>query len=158
MSNRSVKYDIRLRSLVLMREHCIKARFLWEGPTAGLFKMIQTSERERETQWQCGEEKWLLKPLQQFFMVENQDGRRRDIQYEKMLTNLTCLPPCSTSEIPQFRLPYEVVQFEIGLMKDLGVKVFPSHSVFKCLKSAHCEMLEYMHCSNCLAMKSSVCC
>lgn len=30
---------------------------------------------------------------------------------------------CSTSEIPQFRLPYEVVQFEIDLMKDLGVKV-----------------------------------
>uniref|UniRef100_A0A3Q2VX81 Dihydropyrimidine dehydrogenase [NADP(+)] n=1 Tax=Haplochromis burtoni TaxID=8153 RepID=A0A3Q2VX81_HAPBU len=29
----------------------------------------------------------------------------------------------STSEIPQFRLPYEVVQFEINLMKDLGVKV-----------------------------------
>lgn len=30
---------------------------------------------------------------------------------------------CSTAEIPQFRLPYEVVQFEIDLMKDLGVKV-----------------------------------
>ncbi|CAI5642265.1 unnamed protein product [Oreochromis niloticus] len=29
----------------------------------------------------------------------------------------------SMSEIPQFRLPYEVVQFEINLMKDLGVKV-----------------------------------
>uniref|UniRef100_UPI0025AE0F18 dihydropyrimidine dehydrogenase [NADP(+)] isoform X1 n=1 Tax=Doryrhamphus excisus TaxID=161450 RepID=UPI0025AE0F18 len=29
----------------------------------------------------------------------------------------------STSEIPQFRLPYEAVQFEIDLMKDLGVKV-----------------------------------
>ncbi|KAM4556436.1 dihydropyrimidine dehydrogenase [NADP(+)] [Fundulus diaphanus] len=29
----------------------------------------------------------------------------------------------STSEIPQFRLPYEVVQFEVDLMKDLGVKV-----------------------------------
>ncbi|KAI7809865.1 dihydropyrimidine dehydrogenase [Triplophysa rosa] len=29
----------------------------------------------------------------------------------------------STSEIPQFRLPYEVVQFEIDLMEDLGVKV-----------------------------------
>lgn len=36
-----------------------------------------------------------------------------------------CLPVfvCSTAEIPQFRLPYEVVQFEIDLMKDLGVKV-----------------------------------
>ncbi|KAG7235750.1 hypothetical protein INR49_002252 [Caranx melampygus] len=37
------------------------------------------------------------------------------------------LPPPSempdTAEIPQFRLPYEVVQFEIDLMKDLGVKV-----------------------------------
>ncbi|KAK6484698.1 dihydropyrimidine dehydrogenase [Huso huso] len=29
----------------------------------------------------------------------------------------------STSEIPQFRLPYSVVDFEIKLMKDLGVKV-----------------------------------
>ncbi|XP_075887436.1 dihydropyrimidine dehydrogenase [NADP(+)]-like isoform X2 [Nelusetta ayraudi] len=29
----------------------------------------------------------------------------------------------STSEIPQFRLPYEAVSFEINLMKDLGVKV-----------------------------------
>ncbi|XP_032884780.1 dihydropyrimidine dehydrogenase [NADP(+)] [Amblyraja radiata] len=29
----------------------------------------------------------------------------------------------STSEIPQFRLPYDVVKFEIKLMKDLGVKV-----------------------------------
>ncbi|XP_078264409.1 dihydropyrimidine dehydrogenase [NADP(+)]-like isoform X2 [Rhinoraja longicauda] len=29
----------------------------------------------------------------------------------------------STSEIPQFRLPYDVVKFEVALMKDLGVKV-----------------------------------
>nr|XP_033771656.1 dihydropyrimidine dehydrogenase [NADP(+)] isoform X2 [Geotrypetes seraphini] len=29
----------------------------------------------------------------------------------------------STSEIPQFRLPYDVVNFEVELMKDLGVKV-----------------------------------
>lgn len=29
----------------------------------------------------------------------------------------------SSSEIPQFRLPYDVVQFEVDLMKDLGVKV-----------------------------------
>ncbi len=29
----------------------------------------------------------------------------------------------SSSEIPQYRLPYEVVNFEIQLMKDLGVKV-----------------------------------
>lgn len=29
----------------------------------------------------------------------------------------------SSSEIPQFRLPYEVVQFELDLMKDLGVQV-----------------------------------
>jgi len=30
---------------------------------------------------------------------------------------------CSTSEIPQFRLPYAAVDFEIQLMLDLGVKV-----------------------------------
>lgn len=29
----------------------------------------------------------------------------------------------SSSEIPQFRLPYEVVDFEIQLAKDIGVKV-----------------------------------
>lgn len=29
----------------------------------------------------------------------------------------------SSSEIPQYRLPYEVVKFEVDLMKDLGVKV-----------------------------------
>lgn len=29
----------------------------------------------------------------------------------------------SSSEIPQYRLPYEVIQFEVDLMKDLGVKI-----------------------------------
>lgn len=29
----------------------------------------------------------------------------------------------SSSEIPQYRLPYDVVNFEIEQMKDLGVKV-----------------------------------
>jgi len=29
----------------------------------------------------------------------------------------------SSTEIPQFRLPYDVVQFEVDLMRDLGVKV-----------------------------------
>ena len=29
----------------------------------------------------------------------------------------------SSSEIPQFRLPYDVVNFELELVKDLGVKV-----------------------------------
>ena len=29
----------------------------------------------------------------------------------------------SSSEIPQFRLPYSVVNYEIDLMKDLGVRV-----------------------------------
>ncbi|XP_013413163.1 dihydropyrimidine dehydrogenase [NADP(+)] [Lingula anatina] len=29
----------------------------------------------------------------------------------------------SSSEIPQYRLPYEVIDFEIQLMRDLGVKV-----------------------------------
>lgn len=29
----------------------------------------------------------------------------------------------SSSEIPQFRLPYDVVSYEVDLMKDLGVKV-----------------------------------
>ena len=32
-------------------------------------------------------------------------------------------PAHSSSEIPQFRLPYNVVSFEVELMKDLGVKV-----------------------------------
>lgn len=29
----------------------------------------------------------------------------------------------STSEIPQYRLPYDVVSFEVDLVKDLGVKI-----------------------------------
>ena len=29
----------------------------------------------------------------------------------------------SSSEIPQYRLPYDAVNFEVELMKDLGVKV-----------------------------------
>lgn len=29
---------------------------------------------------------------------------------------------CSSSEIPQYRLPYDVVQYEIDLIKNLGVK------------------------------------
>ncbi|TNN60412.1 Dihydropyrimidine dehydrogenase [NADP(+)] [Liparis tanakae] len=37
--------------------------------------------------------------------------------------DITIFEKQNTSEIPQFRLPYEVVQFEIDLMKDLGVKV-----------------------------------
>jgi len=32
----------------------------------------------------------------------------------------------SSSEIPQFRLPFDVVSFEVELMKDLGVKVHVS--------------------------------
>lgn len=29
----------------------------------------------------------------------------------------------SSSEIPQYRLPYDIVNFEIDLVKDLGVKI-----------------------------------
>ena len=36
---------------------------------------------------------------------------------------------CSSSEIPQYRLPYEVVNFELELMKDLGVKVVTGRSL-----------------------------
>ncbi|XP_062834049.1 dihydropyrimidine dehydrogenase [NADP(+)] isoform X3 [Anolis carolinensis] len=35
----------------------------------------------------------------------------------------------STSEIPQFRLPYDVVHFETKLMKDLGVKIICGRSL-----------------------------
>ncbi len=35
----------------------------------------------------------------------------------------------SSSEIPQYRLPYEVVDFEIELMKDLGVKIVKGKSL-----------------------------
>ncbi len=39
---------------------------------------------------------------------------------------MTCddVTPHSSSEIPQFRLPYDVVSFELELVKDLGVKVW----------------------------------
>ena len=34
-----------------------------------------------------------------------------------------CCSVNSSSEIPQYRLPYDAVNFEVELMKDLGVKV-----------------------------------
>lgn len=46
-----------------------------------------------------------------------------------MLLALTSVKECvhflvhSSSEIPQYRLPYDAVHFEVVLMKDLGVKV-----------------------------------
>ena len=35
----------------------------------------------------------------------------------------------SSSEIPQYRLPYDVIDFEVELMKDLGVKVVTGRSL-----------------------------
>ena len=35
----------------------------------------------------------------------------------------------SSSEIPQYRLPYDAVNFEIELMKDLGVKIVPNKAL-----------------------------
>uniref|UniRef100_A0A0A9X1F1 Dihydropyrimidine dehydrogenase [NADP(+)] n=1 Tax=Lygus hesperus TaxID=30085 RepID=A0A0A9X1F1_LYGHE len=37
----------------------------------------------------------------------------------------------SSSEIPEFRLPFDVVNFEVDLMKDLGVKVVYNRSLVK---------------------------
>ena len=31
----------------------------------------------------------------------------------------------NTSELPSYRLPYDVINFEMDLMKDVGVKVKP---------------------------------
>ena len=39
------------------------------------------------------------------------------------IVNLSCLFHFSSSEIPQYRLPYDAVNFEVEMMKDLGVKV-----------------------------------
>ncbi len=64
----------------------------------------------------------------QVFLAEALSAGLKVIQEEDRLTDSVNLPPCSSSEIPQFRLPYEVVQFEINLMKDLGVKVLLSYS------------------------------
>ena len=33
----------------------------------------------------------------------------------------------SSGEIPQYRLPYDVVSFEVDQMKDLGVKVHTNY-------------------------------
>jgi hypothetical protein len=38
----------------------------------------------------------------------------------------------SSSEIPQYRLPYDVVNFEIDMVKDLGVKVETGRVLSKC--------------------------
>lgn len=37
----------------------------------------------------------------------------------------------STSEIPQFRLPHRVVDWEVKLMKDLGVKIVTGKALGK---------------------------
>ncbi|XP_046913747.2 dihydropyrimidine dehydrogenase su(r) [Dermatophagoides farinae] len=45
------------------------------------------------------------------------------LEKEKILGGL------SATEIPQYRLPYHAVQFEIDLMCDLGVKILPNQSL-----------------------------
>jgi len=47
----------------------------------------------------------------------------------------------SSSEIPQFRLPYDVVSFEIELMKDLGVKV----NIFSTFIFVHSALLSFVY-------------
>jgi dihydropyrimidine dehydrogenase (NADP+) len=37
----------------------------------------------------------------------------------------------SSSEIPQYRLPYDVVNFEIEMVKDLGVKLRTGRALSK---------------------------
>lgn len=44
---------------------------------------------------------------------------------------------CSSSEIPQYRLPYDVVSFEVELMKDLGVKASKDMLNVFCLMSMY---------------------
>lgn len=41
----------------------------------------------------------------------------------QVTSNHLCCSVNSSSEIPQYRLPYDAVNFEVELMKDLGVKV-----------------------------------
>lgn len=36
---------------------------------------------------------------------------------------------CSSAEIPQYRLPFDVVDFEINLVRDLGVKIITGRSL-----------------------------
>lgn len=42
---------------------------------------------------------------------------------EKVLKVTIILTIDSSTEIPQFRLPYDVVDFEVNLVKDLGVRI-----------------------------------
>ncbi|RCN36329.1 hypothetical protein ANCCAN_17793 [Ancylostoma caninum] len=42
-----------------------------------------------------------------------------------------CVGGLSSSEIPQFRLPYDVVDFEIQLARDIGVKIVTGRSLHK---------------------------
>ena len=52
----------------------------------------------------------------------------------------------SSSEIPQYRLPFDVVDFEITLMKDLGVKV----------KAAGAGHIKYLFHVSCLCVGACV--
>uniref|UniRef100_A0A0K0DYG4 Dihydropyrimidine dehydrogenase [NADP(+)] n=1 Tax=Strongyloides stercoralis TaxID=6248 RepID=A0A0K0DYG4_STRER len=47
----------------------------------------------------------------------------KDITIYEKNSDPSIIGGLSTTEIPQFRLPYNVVDFEIQLMKDLGVKI-----------------------------------
>lgn len=59
--------------------------------------------------------------------------RRNSRLFEELLLSVSrfifsSLVLRSSSEIPQFCLPYDAVQFEVDLMKDLGVKVMKAIS------------------------------
>lgn len=82
---------------------------------------------ERWHKHELGRQSWteLSRLIDQgiLIMTNQYNATKKQLQILKVV--FVCLPVfvCSTAEIPQFRLPYEVVQFEIDLMKDLGIKV-----------------------------------
>lgn len=43
--------------------------------------------------------------------------------HAQIYENLLIFSPFSSSEIPEYRLPYSVVEFEISLVQDLGVRI-----------------------------------
>lgn len=75
-----------------------------------------------------------------------EDSGKRYSQYFLIDTPITYNNRLSSSEIPQFRLPFDVVDFEIDLVKDLGVKFETGRSLSKnditvqvCIAMVYCK-------------------
>lgn len=62
----------------------------------------------------------------------------------------------SSSEIPQYRLPYDVVSFEVDLVKDLGVKIELGRSLSENDLTIQVKLKEKVYCLISLKIKTCI--